>query len=246
MLNADQLPPGFVLGRLEGRVDWAPGLATLNVEASVMPGQAGQFHSLALVDPEGALIRRVYSLASAPGAPLEFLVVEVPGGILTPALFALNRGDSLILSERPEGNFHLGRIPDARDLWLVSTGTGIAPYLAMLRTPEPWARFQRIVLVHGVRLHADLAYRPMLEGMDLVYLPVVSREPAALQGRIPALLRDGSLEAAAGVALDAGHSQVMLCGNPEMTTEVQELLLARGLRKNRPRAPGQVTDERYW
>ncbi len=246
MLHADELPAGFVLGQLLDRVDWAPGLTTFNVEARVQPGLAGQFHMLALPGPDGSLVRRAYSLASAPEAPLEFLVVEVPGGALTPALFALRPGDGLALSERPEGTFHLGRVPDARDLWLISTGTGIAPYLAMLRTPEPWARFQRIVLVHGVRQQADLAYRGLLEAMDLVYLPVVSREPAALRGRIPALLQDGSLEAAAGVRLQAEHSQVMLCGNPEMTGEMQALLEARGLRRNRAREPGQITAERYW
>ena len=117
---------GWSQGRLVFRRDWSPGLTTLRVEADVEPFQPGQFVNLSL---EGAADedRRSYSIASSPGAPLEFLVTEVAGGKLTPRLLALAIGDPLLVERKPQGFFTLRWVPAARDLWMVATGTGSVP-----------------------------------------------------------------------------------------------------------------------
>jgi len=143
----------------------------------------------------------------------------------------------------------LSEVPDAQTLWLLCTGTGVAPFLSILRTETAWRRYRNVVLVHAVRHAAELVYRETLENLpDLRYLRMVSREtlPGALAGRIPAALRDGRLEAAAGLELAADNSQVMLCGNPDMLKDAAAALAERGLRKHRRRAPGHITVESFW
>src|SRR4030095_8633926 len=98
------------------------------------------------------------SLASVPGDPLEFFLVRVAGGALTPSLLSLDVGDTLFVDDKPRGFFTIEYVPRCRDGWLVSTGTGLAPFLSMLRSKRVWQRFERVVVVHGVRLNAHLAY----------------------------------------------------------------------------------------
>ncbi|HYO97344.1 MAG TPA: ferredoxin--NADP reductase [Polyangiaceae bacterium] len=245
---------GLLEGRITARHDWAPGLMTLTIEAEVEPFSPGQFLNLAL-QPEGQLVRRSYSIASAPGAPLQFLLAQVPRGELTPALFALSEADRVLVEPKPQGFFTLQWVPDARQLWMIATGTGLAPYLSMLRADEVWQRFSDLVLVHCVREAAQLAHAAELAALaaqhrgQLRVLPVVSREPTApgvLHGRITSLLSDGELERNAALQLSAERSHVMLCGNPAMIDDMLERLEARGLRKHRVRRPGHVTIERYW
>ncbi|MBI4124143.1 MAG: ferredoxin--NADP(+) reductase, partial [Betaproteobacteria bacterium] len=142
-------------------------------------------------------------------------------------------------------------VPQAQTLWLVSTGTGIAPYLSILRTEAPWQRFRNVVLVHGVRFSRELVYQDLIgkiQNPGFKYVTFVSREPhpGSLAGRIPAAMRDGRLEAAAGVALSAATSHVMLCGNPQMLKDAAAALAQRGMRKHRRRAPGHITVESFW
>src|SRR5687767_10780019 len=141
---------GWSEGRLIARHDWAPGLFSLTVDASIEPFQPGQFVNLAL-DVGGTIERRSYSIASPPGAPLEFLVAEVPEGKLTPGLTRLAPGDRLLVEPKPQGFFTLRWVPDAPELWLVATGTGLGPFLSILRSDEPWERFERVVLAHSAR-----------------------------------------------------------------------------------------------
>jgi len=145
----------------------------------------------------------------------------------------------------------LSEVPDAETLWLVSTGTGIAPFLSILRTATPWRRFRNVVLVHAARHGRELVYQEMIRRMcnenSLRYVTFVSREsaPGSLAGRIPAAMQDGRLEQAAGLKLDQ-RSHVMLCGNPQMLKDAAAALAARGLRKHRRRAPGHITVESFW
>jgi len=124
--------------------------------------------------------------------------------------------------------------------------------LSILRTETPWQRFREVVLVHAVRHARELVYRDMIAGLQkergLRYVSFVSREAAAgsLAGRIPAAIADGRLAAAAGTALSAETSQVLLCGNPDMLKDAAAALAERGLRKHRRRAPGHVTTESFW
>jgi ferredoxin--NADP+ reductase len=240
--------------RVLARREWSPGLVTLTVQADIAPFEPGQFVNVGL-RLEGELVFRAYSLASPPGAPLEFYVTEVEGGALTPELAKLRPGDSLLVEQHPQGFFSLRYVPDTPELWLLATGTGLGPFLSMLRSEEIWRRFGRLVVAHGVREVAHLCYREEFAALAaqhegrLVWVPVVSREPAAggvLHGRLTTTLADGSLEARAGITLAPERSHVMLCGNPAMIQDVTALLEGRGLRKHRQRKPGHISIEKYW
>jgi ferredoxin--NADP+ reductase len=237
---------------------WTESLFSLRVEGASPRFEAGQFVRIGLdAEPgnEATRIARAFSFVNPPGdAQLEFYGVIVPGGQLSPRLALLRTGDTLLVAPNPAGFLVLSEVPQAEVLWLVSTGTGIAPFLSMLRTETPWQRFRTVVLVHAVRYARERVYRELVgELMEqrknaLRYVTFVSREsaPDALAGRVPAALLDGRLEAAAGAELSPERSHVMLCGNPDMLRDAQAALLERGLRKHRRRNPGQVTVESFW
>lgn len=233
---------------------WAEGLFTLTVSADdVLPFAPGQFLHLGVTE-DGERINRPYSVASPHGKTLEFFIVLVEDGKLTPKLWALEEGDPLEVSEKGTGSFTLEKTPDAKHLWLIATGTGLAPYIAMLRTDEPWERYEKIVVVHGARQNSDLAYQEELHqhaeryGDRFAYVPALSREdvPGTLRGRIPQCLENGSLEATAQCTFSAAESAVMLCGNPAMLDEMEDRLGGLGLTKHRRKTPGQIVVERYW
>jgi ferredoxin--NADP+ reductase len=245
---------GWSAGHLVARHEWAPGLSTLVISAEVEPFAPGQFVNLAL-ELDGSVERRSYSIASPPGQPLKFLVTEVAGGKLTPSLLGLAPGDPVLVEPKPQGFFTLQWVPPARELWLVATGTGLGPFLSLLGSAELWQRFERVVLVHGVRESNQLAHRADLERIagehpgKLALVAALSRETPSggvLAGRVTTLLADGSLERAAGLTLDPERSHLMLCGNPAMIEEMTKLLGERGMRKHRVRAPGHITVEKYW
>jgi ferredoxin--NADP+ reductase len=236
---------------LEGTVvenrHWTETLFSVRVEGVQLAFQAGQFVRIAL-DVNGERVARAFSFVNPPHDPvLEFYGVIVPGGPLSPRLARLRAGDALYVAPNPAGFLVLAELPQAETLWLVATGTGIAPFLSILRTAEPWQRFRKIVLVHAVRHAAELAYSDTIEKTGAHYVTFVSREAHAgsLAGRIPAAIGDGRLEAAAGVKIDE-RSHFMLCGNPQMLRDTTAALAARGLRKHRRRAPGHITVESFW
>ncbi len=243
---------------LEGRVvdnrHWTEALFSLHVNAPRLRFEAGQFVRLAL-DVGGERIARPFSFVNAPADPvLEFYGVIVPDGPLSPRLARLAAGDALYVAPNPSGFLVLSEVPDAEALWLLSTGTGLAPFLSILRTETPWRRYASVVLVHGVRFARELVYRETIEavarahGARFRYVSLVSREqaPGSLAGRIPAAIEDGRLERAAGLALAPATSQVMLCGNPDMLKDAGAALAARGMKKHRRRSPGQITVESFW
>ena len=233
---------------LENR-HWTDALFSLRVEGPRLAFEAGQFVRIAL-DIDGERVARPFSFVNPPSDPrLEFYGIVLPEGPLSPRLARLAPGDSLFVASNPAGFLVLSELPDRDSLWLMSTGTGIAPFLSILRTEAPWKRFRNVVLVHAVRHAAELVYRETIGQMkDLRYVPFVSREsaPGALAGRIPAAVTDGRLEAAAGLRLAPETSQVMLCGNPDMLKDTTAALVARGLRKHRRRNPGHISVESFW
>jgi len=195
-------------------------------------------------------VARPFSFVNPPDDPvLEFYGIVVPEGPLSPRLARLGAGDVLYVAPNPAGFLVLSELPEAETLWLVSTGTGIAPFLSILRTDAPWKRYRNVVLVHAVRHARELVYRDMIAGWkNLKYVSFVSREtaPGSLAGRIPAAIGDGRLEAAAGLRLAPESSQVMLCGNPDMLKDTSAALVSRGMRKHRRRSPGHITVESFW
>jgi len=232
---------------------WTERLFSLKVEADIA-FEAGQFAKLAL-DVEGERLARPYSFVNAPDErPHEFYYVTLPDGPLTQRLCKLQAGDRVYLAPRPAGFLALSEVPAGENLWLMSTGTGIGPFLSILKTAAPWQRFKQVVLVHAVRRAEELTHRESIEqlmrkhGEQMRALSFVSREAAAgaLPGRVPAAIEEGRIEAAAGVALSAEKSQVMICGNPEMVADTSAALARRGMKKHRRRDPGQITVENYW
>jgi ferredoxin--NADP+ reductase len=227
---------------------WTETLFSLRVEGAHLAFQAGQFVRIAL-DIEGQRVARAFSFVNPPDDPvLEFYGVVVPEGPLSPRLAELRAGDELYVAPNPAGFLVLSEIPDAETLWLISTGTGIAPFLSILRTEAAWRRFRNVVVVHAVRQARELTYRDMICRTRARYVTFVSREaaPGSLAGRIPEAILDGRLEEAAGASLVPENSHVMLCGNPQMLKDTQAALAVRGMRKHRRRVPGHITVESFW
>ncbi|WP_313024685.1 ferredoxin--NADP reductase [Pseudomonas lopnurensis] len=238
-----------------------PNLFTLRTSRD--PGfrfTAGQFARLGVRKPSGCVVWRAYSMVSAPHDEfLDFFSIVVPDGEFTSELSRLQPGDELLVDKQAFGYLTLDRFPDGRDLWLLATGTGIAPFLSILQDFEAWQRFERIILVYSVREARELAYqqlirelpqRDYLEGLGskLTYLPVVTREqvPGMLHGRITTLIDSGELERAADLRFEPQHSRIMLCGNPQMIEDTRAILKARDLNLSLTRRPGQVAVENYW
>ncbi len=246
----------WIEGTVAGQTRWTGRLLSLRVDtpAGAPAFEAGQFARLAL-EIDGERIARPYSFVNAPGAtPLEFYYAIVDAGPLSPRLATLAAGERVYVAPNPAGFLVLSEVPDAAILWLMSTGTGLGPFLSILRTETPWKRFRRVVLVHAARHPAELVYGDVLEAVaqahpeQFVHVRITSREPVdnALQGRIPGLVADGSLEARTGCELSAASAQVMLCGNPDMVKDTTAELALRGMKKHRRRSPGHITAENYW
>ncbi|MEE1922579.1 ferredoxin--NADP reductase [Pseudomonas sp. 148P] len=222
--------------------------------------RAGQFARLGVTKADGSVVWRAYSMVSSPfDEHLDFYSIVVPGGEFTSELSRLREGDELLIDRQAFGYLTLDRFVDGRDLWLLATGTGIAPFLSILQDFEAWERFERIKLVYSVREARELAYLDLIAGLEkreylaeyagkLQFIPVVTREqhPGALNGRITTLIENGELERAAGLELIPEHSRVMLCGNPEMIDDTRKVLKARDLNLSLSRRPGQVAVETYW
>ena len=245
---------GWRAGKVIENRAWTETLFSLRVEAPRLRFEAGQFVRIAL-DLDGERVARPFSFVNAPADPvLEFYGVIVPEGPLSPRLARLAAGETLWIADNPAGWLILSEVPAADELWLVATGTGIAPFLSILRTPAPWQRYRRVILVHGARRAGELVYAGLIDELGRVQgdrfrsIKFTSREetPGALNGRIPAAVTDGRLEQAAGAPIAPERSQFMLCGNPDMLKDMQSALATRGLKKHRRRSPGQITVESFW
>ena len=209
---------------------------------------------------EDDLVWRPYSLASAAYDDfLEFIAVLVPGGAFSEPLRQLRVGDMLRVDKASYGFLTVDQLAPGKDLWMLASGTGLGPFLSILRDPAVWQNYQRLIVAHSVRKAAELAWRDEIAEISkgelfadakatLCYIPVVTREPGAtaLTERIPLLLGDGRLEDAAATPLDVATSRVLVCGNPEMSRELRQLLAARGFATNRRGVPGQMAFEKYW
>ena len=215
----------------------------------------GQYARLGLPDGD-SMIWRAYSVTSAPDEDtLEFYGIIVDGGQFTSRLDQLKPGDLIWLDRQVFGFMTESRFADGEDLWMLATGTGIGPFISILRDRTSWQRWRHLVLVHCVRQADELAYGEELaalaaagEAGRLRLLQLVTRDAAGshLHGRITTLLQSGALEQAAGLPLNAEQSRVMLCGNPAMIEETRKLLHERGMRPVRRALPGQFVTENYW
>ena len=207
-------------------------------------------------------IFRAYSIVSSPfDEVLEFFSIVIPDGAFTSQLQHLQVGDELLLNTMPFGFLTLARYqkPLPKDLWLLATGTGLAPFLSMLQDLKTWEDYEHIVLAYSARSTDELAYVEQIERLQddfgslvdnpakLIFIPIVTRESVdgALSERLPKLLLEGTLQARAGIDLDVDTTHVMLCGNPDMVDDTKEALKTLGLVMNR-RGEGNIAVENYW
>ncbi|MGP1924296.1 MAG: ferredoxin--NADP(+) reductase [Arsenophonus sp. NEOnobi-MAG3] len=245
----------WVTGKIIKNHKWTDSLFSLILDAPIKPFIAGQYAKLSL-EINGQRIQRAYSYVNAPNDnQLEFYLVTIPEGKLSPQLKALKPGDSIYITEEAAGFFILEELPDCKTLWMLSTGTAIGPFLSILQLGKNLARFKEMILVHAVRYAEDLSYLPLMKILEKKYQgklkiqTIVSRENkiGSLTGHIPALIKNGQLEQAVKAKIDPLTSHVMLCGNPQMLKDTQQLLKTqRGMDKHLRRKPGQITNEQYW
>jgi ferredoxin--NADP+ reductase len=208
----------------------------------------------------GKPLLRAYSIVSPNWEEqLEFLSIKVADGALTSRLQHIQPGDELLVSKKPTGTLLISDVTPGRNLYLLATGTGLAPFLAIVRDPETYERYEKIIVVHGVRLERDLAYRDFLTHelqqheylgemvrSKLLYYPAVSREPFLHAGRITDLTDSGQMMRDLDLdPLDPMHDRAMICGSPGMLADFRALLDRRGFVVS-PRigTPGQYVFER--
>lgn len=220
----------------------------------------GQFARLGLRKEDGSIVWRAYSIVSASyDEHLEFFSIVVPGGEFTSRLSKLGVGDEVLVEKMNYGFLTTARFEEGRDLWMLATGTGVAPFISILHELDTWERYERIVLVYSVRHADELAYEDKVASFTaheyfgefadkLIFVPVVTREafPGALSERIPALLENGELEQRAGLRLDQERSRIMICGNPEMVDDTRAWFIANGYSISRRAKPGHLALENLW
>lgn len=236
---------------------------------------AGQYATLGLPLPEGAhdpyaegerrrpakgtgLLRRSYSVASAPGQKhyVEFYIVEVDNGRLSPQMAHLKPGDRMYMAERFQGRLTLEDAPVTpdQDMVCLATGTGLAPFLSFLREHAGRGRFRRCAVLHSVREEADLGYQEELQAIaaanpdSVHYIPTLTRgsdDWHGRRGRVQGALDDGTLTRL-GYTLDPARTHVFLCGAPQMIDETDHILQARGFTHWKPKIGGNLHLERFW
>jgi ferredoxin--NADP+ reductase len=207
----------------------------------------GEFVTIGL-KREGRMVARAYSIVSTTDRDeLEFLSIHVPDGPLTSQLVNVRPGDSVWVNSKATGSLTLNHVLPGRVLYLLATGTGLAPFISLIRDAETYARFEQVVLVHSVRSVAELAYRADIEALDnprLAYVPTVTREAFATPERGADLFRSGALSQGLGLPHpDPEQDRVMICGNPEMTREMTAYLKTGGWTLTNHRGVGNFSTE---
>ena len=219
----------------------------------------GHFTMIGLRGENGKPLLRAYSIVSANYEDhLEFLSIKVPDGPLTSRLQHIKAGDMVIVGRKPTGTLLIDYLLPAKRLYMLSTGTGVAPFLSLIRDPETYEKFEEVILVHGVREVKELAYHDyitehlpkheflgeMVAG-KLLYYPTVTREEFRNQGRITTLLETGKIAADLGIPmLDPAEDRVMICGSPEMLRDLKHMMEERGFNEGNTTKPGDFVIER--
>jgi ferredoxin/flavodoxin---NADP+ reductase len=209
---------------------------------------------------DGKPLLRAYSIVSANYEDhLEFLSIKVQDGPLTSRLQHLKPGDEILVGRKPTGTLVTSDLKDGKRLYMVGTGTGLAPFMSIIRDPETYERFEQVVLIHGVRLVSELAYSDYIRNelpkneffgeevsAKLLYYPTVTREPYANRGRVNEVIESGRMAADLGIPqIDPSQDRFMLCGSPSMLTDFCGLLDSRGFAVSPRRGePGDYVIER--
>jgi ferredoxin--NADP+ reductase len=258
------IPLGFMSAFLEEKVlsvhHWTDRLFSFTTTRDqALRFSNGHFTMIGLRGDNGKPLLRAYSIASANYEEhLEFLSIKVQDGPLTSKLQHIQVGDSIVVGRKPTGTLLIDYLTPAKRLYLIGTGTGLAPFMSIIRDPETYERFEQVVLLHGVREIKELAYRDFITkelpqneflgemvGKQLLYYPTVTREAFEHQGRVTDLLENGQISADLGIpALNAVEDRVMICGSPEMLRDLKALCEKRGFVEGNTSTPGQFVIER--
>lgn len=258
------------------RMDLAPGSMIIRIkpDKEKYTFEAGQYTVLGMkykeprvngsqpdpkpVNHPDQIVKRAYSIASTSliNEYVDIFLVLVPDGELTPRLFNLKMGDRLFVGPKATGFFTLDHVPDDKNLLLIATGTGLAPYISIIRTYLHQHMDRRFVILHGSRYSWEMGYYDELCSLAKVcphftYIPSITRPQedehwTGLTGRIPNLLDIGIVEDKTGLEIKPDVFNVFLCGNPDMIDKVTEMMSAKGFIKARGRKPGTLHTEEYW
>ena len=218
----------------------------------------GQFAMIGLIVDNKPLLRAYSMVSSNYEEFLEFLSIKVPDGPLTSRLQHLKVGDRIIVGKKATGTLLQDNLTPAKTLYLLSTGTGLAPFMSIIKDPDAYARFDKVVLVHGVRSVNELAYQDFITRelpqneffgeevkQKLVYYPTVTREAFRNQGRVTDLIRSGKLFSDLGLPpLNIETDRIMLCGSPAMLAEMREMLDGLNWQEGSTTGAGQYVIEK--
>lgn len=208
---------------------------------------------------DGKPLLRAYSIVSPNyEETLEFLSIKVQNGPLTSRLQHIQVGDSVIVGKKPTGTLLIDYLLPGKRLYLLSTGTGLAPFMSVIRDPDTYEKFEQVILVHGTREVKELAYHDYITqelpqheflgemvSKQLLYYPTVTREPFRNQGRLTTALEEGKVAEAFGIPLlNAAEDRVMICGSPEMLRDLKAMMEVRGLKEGNTTTPGDFVIER--
>ncbi|MCC2644374.1 MAG: ferredoxin--NADP(+) reductase [Burkholderiales bacterium] len=221
----------------------------------------GQFARLGVDKEDGTIVWRPYSIVSADyDEELEFYSIIVPDGEFTQRLKNLNVNDNIYVDKTNYGLLTTDRFEKGKDLWFLSTGTGLAPFISIMYDFTIWEQYDKVILVHCVRNKEELAYQELINGFftheyyaemvknKLIYVKIITREDngANLYGRITELLKNNQLEQYVNTNINVLDSRIMICGNPEMVDDTRKILAERGLVISRRGKPGNMAVENYW
>ncbi|MFO7527737.1 MAG: ferredoxin--NADP reductase [Marinobacter sp.] len=217
----------------------------------------GHFVMIGL-ETDGKPLMRAYSIASANyEEELEFFSIKVPGGPLTSRLQQIKPGDEILLSKKPTGTLVLDNLLPGKNLWLISTGTGLAPFMSIIKDPEVYEAFDKVILTHGVRHISELAYQNEIEELPeneffgemvkgkLLYYPTVTREPFRNEGRLTDAMESGKITRDLGLPdFNPDTDRFMICGSPSMLKDTCAILDKMGFREARGGDLGHYVIER--
>jgi len=249
----------FTSERVQSVHHWTDTLFSFRTtRSSSLRFDCGQFVMIG-IEHEGRPLTRAYSIVSSNYDDfLEFLSIKVPHGALTSRLQHIDKDDVILVGKKPTGTLIIDHLRPGRNLYLLATGTGLAPFMSIIRDPATYERFERIVLVHGCRNVSELAYSETITSElpndefigdmlrdKLIYYPTVTREPFKNRGRITDLIKSGQLFTDPAIPrLSADLDRVMLCGNPEMLTEIKPYLMEQGLHEGSAGDAGEFVIEK--
>jgi ferredoxin/flavodoxin---NADP+ reductase len=219
----------------------------------------GHFTMIGLRQESGKPLLRAYSIVSANYEDhLEFLSIKVQDGPLTSKLQHIQVGDKIVVGKKPTGTLLIDYLLPAKNLYLIGTGTGLAPFMCLIRDPETYEKYEKVILVHGVREVKELAYSEYIQHElpdheflgemvtnQLLYYPTVTREPFRNQGRVTTLLETNKISSDLGLPnLDPAHDRIMICGSPALNKDMRTLLDAKGFVEGSTTTPGDYVVER--